>query len=968
MSVEQNSNNTQKTEKNQATYAVNLLDTRFAMRGDLAKREPLWVQSWQEKQIYHAIRQAKQGLPKFILHDGPPYANGQIHIGHALNKILKDIVVKSKTLAGFDSPYIPGWDCHGMPIEIQIEKQHGKHLPIQDMQAKARSYALGQIEGQKAEFKRLGILADWDKPYLTMQAGNEAHTLRALGKMLEKGYVYRGLKPVNWCFDCQSALAEAEVEYQNKQDSAVDVGFAFNDYSALNQAFNVTLNTSQAGYVVIWTTTPWTLLANQALNMHPEISYALVDVNINNQQQYLIMAEDLVEVNVKKYQPDAVFNIIATCKGAQLEHLAFKHPLYHLEGYTRLSPVYLADYVSIESGTGIVHCAPCYGLEDFITCKRYGLQDAQMLTPVLGDGTYAPNTPHFAGLTIWQANPKIIQALQEGKSLLYQFKYEHSYMHCWRHKTPIIYRATHQWFASMDKVIEGDSLRNKALAGIEQTAFYPAWGKQRLASMIANRPDWTLSRQRQWGVPMAFLVHKMTGQLHPNTPAILEKIALEIEKHGISAWQSLEVSDLIDQDVELYVKNKDTLDVWFDSGTTHYHVLRGSHPLLKDGEQADLYLEGSDQHRGWFHSSLLTGAMLDGKPPYKALLTHGFAVDGNGRKMSKSVGNVVSPQEISNKMGAEMIRLWVANTDYSSDLSISDEILKRNSESYRRIRNTLRFLLANLSDFNTDMLLSFDDLLELDQFALLQTQTLQTQILKDYEVYSFHSIAMQLQQFCSEFLGGFYLDVLKDRLYTSKTDAKPRRSAQTALYHIAQALIKLMAPILSFTAEEAYDVLQDCRSDKQRDISIFTGEFYDFNQVLTLEESLQNALLTKWQDLLSVRNLALKTLEDARAEQRIGSSLQAHIRLHLPKPLFNLFSTLQVNQDEIHFLLMASSIDLIELEADEEPVIIVENNHHAKCARCWHQEESVGKIAEHPSICHRCVDNLYGAGEQRLYV
>ena len=636
-------------------YPVNLLDTEFPMRGDLPKREPKWVQEWQEKKIYQLIRKARAGKTKFILHDGPPYANGNIHIGHAVNKILKDMIVKSRTLMDYDAIYVPGWDCHGMPIEIQIEKKFGKNLATAEVQAKARAYATEQINSQKEDFKRLGVLGDWEHPYLTMDYVNEANELRALAKIMEKGYVFRGLKPVNWCFDCGSALAEAEVEYQDKTDPAVDVGFEFVPelLSVMATIFGLTHLPEKKGSIVIWTTTPWTIPSNQALNVHPDIEYALVETPT----QLLILAKDRVTACLETY--GLTGQVLGICQGIALTKLRFKHPLFNSDpGYQRTAPVYCADYVTTESGTGIVHCAPAYGDEDFKSCKSNGMVDKEIINPVMGNGVYASTLPLFGGQFIWKANPIIVEALKAAGSLLHVYQFEHSYMHCWRHKTPIIYRATSQWFASMDKkpLDQGKSLREAALAGIEATNFYPAWGKQRLHSMIANRPDWTLSRQRQWGVPMAFFVHKETGELHPDTAQHMEKIAQLIEKHGIEAWQMVQPDEFLGDDASLYEKNKDTLDVWFDSGTTHWHVLRGSHAQTfadpeqsnPDGRLADLYLEGSDQHRGWFHSSLLTGSMLDGKPPYKALLTHGFTVDGQGRKMSKSLGNYIGINEAPN--------------------------------------------------------------------------------------------------------------------------------------------------------------------------------------------------------------------------------------------------------------------------------------------------------------------------------
>src|SRR5256885_1714982 len=662
---------------------LNLPETPFPMRGDLAKREPQWVKEWQEKGIYRRLRQIARGRPRFILHDGPPYASGDIHIGTAMNRILKDVIVKSKTLAGFDAPYVPGWDCHGMPIEVQIEKKHGKNLPTQETQRLCRAFATEQIESQKKGFQRLGVLGDWDHPYLTMDHATEANEIRVLGKILANGFIYRGLKPVNWCFDCGSALAEAEVEYEDRKDPAIDVGFPFAEPEKLARTFGVKID--KPGFAVIWTTTPWTLPGNQALNVHPELDYNLV----GTPKGLLILAAELQEACLQRYRLDG--QTLGRCKGRALENIRFRHPFYD-----RTAPVLLGDYVTTETGTGIVHSAPAYGVEDFDSCRRYGMKDEDILTPVMADGRFAPSLELFGGMSIWDANGKIIAELEKRGALFAKQSYVHSYMHCWRHKTPVILRATTQWFASMDKSVAGESLRTTALRGVEATRFFPAWGKARLAGMIANRPDWTLSRQRQWGVPLPFFVDVETDELHPDTPALLELAAAKVEHGGIEAWFESTHEDF-GVDPRKYRKLTDTLDVWFDSGSTHQTVLRREPEL---GFPADLYLEGSDQHRGWFHSSLLTSSMLNGRPPYDALLTHGFVVDGSGLKMPKSKGNVVAPQKVSSTHGAEILRLWVGATDYSGELSISDEILKRVVESYRRIRNTLRFLMANTAGFD----------------------------------------------------------------------------------------------------------------------------------------------------------------------------------------------------------------------------------------------------------------------------
>jgi isoleucyl-tRNA synthetase len=942
-------------------YPVNLTETPFPMRGDLAKREPKWIKEWQDKKIYEKIRKASKGRPKFILHDGPPYANADIHIGHAVNKILKDMIVKTRQLDGFDAPYVPGWDCHGMPIEIQIEKLYGKGLPTDEVLSKARAYAEEQIERQKKDFVRLGVLGEWDNPYKTMNFSNEADEIRALGTILDKGYVYRGLKPVNWCFDCGSALAEAEVEYQDKRDPAIDVGFAFVEQDKIAKAFGLASLPTDKGYAVIWTTTPWTIPANQALNMHPEFIYALVQTTRNGEPVLLILAQDLVEACLKRYGMEGT--IIATATGEALSLLNFRHPLADTDaGYDRLSPVYLGDYVTLDTGTGIVHSSPAYGVDDFISCKAHGMKDDDMLNPVMGDGRYASWLPFFAGLTIWEASKPICAKLDEAGALFKLVMFDHSYMHCWRHKTPIIYRATSQWFARMDITPKdgGATLRETALAAIEATTFYPDWGKARLHGMIANRPDWTLSRQRQWGVPMAFFLNKETGQLHPRTPELLEAVAKLVEQSGIAAWHALDPKELLGDEAALYVKNRDTLDVWFDSGTTHQTVLRGSH-AEQSAFPADLYLEGSDQHRGWFHSSLLTSSMLNGCAPYKALLTHGFVVDGEGKKMSKSKGNVVAPQKIFDTLGADILRLWVAATDYSGELSVSDEILKRVTESYRRIRNTLRFLLANTSDFNpaTD-LVPVAGMLEIDRYAVARMAQLQAEILAHYQIYEFHPVVAKLQMYCSEDLGGFYLDILKDRLYTSAATSADRRSAQTAIWHLTQSLLKLMAPILSFTSEEAWAVFASKEAYAAGDETIFTQTYYALPEVAD-----DVALLARYAALREVRSEVTKQLEELRITGAIGSSLQAEVTIAASGPKFALLDSLG---EDLKYILITSQATATEVSDAAAEAIIVTASTAQKCERCWHYRADVGSHAAHPGLCARCESNLFGAGVSRKFV
>src|SRR5215831_7267779 len=924
---------------------LNLPDTAFPMRGDLAKREPGWVEEWKRREVYQAIRAASRGRPKFILHDGPPYANNDIHIGQALNKILKDIVVKSRQLAGFDAPYVPGWDCHGMPIEVQIEKLHGKNLSIAETQRLCRAYATEQIARQKADFQRLGVLGDWEHPYTTMAYATEANEIRTLGKLLDKGYLYRGLKPVNWCFDCHSALAEAEVEYEDRQDIAIDIGFPLEDAERpkLAHVFGLSVLPDGPVMAVVWTTTPWTIPSNQALNVHTELIYALVQTS----RGVLLLAQDLVTSCLARFKLEG--HVLATAPGTALELIRFRHPFYD-----RAAPVYLGDFVMKDQGTGIVHSSPAYGVDDFVSCRQYGMSDEEILNPVQGDGRFSPSLPLLGGMKIWDANPKIVDKLRETGTLLHAEKFTHSYMHCWRHRTPIIYRATTQWFAGMDEVPghagrkPSEPLRATALRGVEATQFFPAWGKSRLYGMIANRPDWTLSRQRQWGVPLPFFVHKQTDALHPDTEALLELAATKVEHGGIEAWYEATHEDF-GVDESQYRKLTDTLDVWFDSGTTHETVLRRN-PAL--GFPADLYLEGSDQHRGWFHSSLLTSCMLNGRAPYKALLTHGFVVDGEGKKMSKSKGNVVAPQKVWSSLGAEILRLWTGATDYSGDLSISDEILKRVVESYRRIRNTLRFLIANTSDFDPSKdAVPPAELFELDRFALAQAQALLAAAEDDYARYKFHLVVQRLQTYCSEDLGGFYLDVLKDRLYTAPANSRARRSAQTAVALIRDGLLKAMAPILSFTAEEAWRILHP--GDQSIFMHVMAGSLPEIEQA--------DALRAKWQRILAVRATVLKELETLREGGKIGSSLQAEVTVAAPDEDYAALASLG---DDLRFVLITSAA---QIERADALAVAVNASAAPKCERCWHWRSDVGDDTRHPLLCGRCVANLFGNGEPREF-
>jgi len=939
---------------------LNMPDTAFAMRGDLPKREPAWAKAWSDEGLYKKLRVARQGAPLFVLHDGPPYANGKLHIGHALNKVLKDMIVKSKQLAGFDAQYIPGWDCHGLPIENAIEKLHGRKLSRDDMQAKSRAFATEQIDQQREDFKRLGVLGDWDRPYRTMDFANEAGEIRAFKRVIERGFVYRGLKPVYWCFDCGSSLAEFEIEYADKKSDTLDVAFEAADNAALAKAFGLSAlpDTSKSAFAVIWTTTAWTLPANQALNVNPELVYALV----NTDKGMLVLAESLVEKCLERYKLEG--QVVATTTGEKLGGLNFKHPLYDVhEGYKRLSPVYVADYVSAQDGTGIVHSSPAYGVDDFNSCVANGLAYDDILNPVQGNGSYAEDLPLFGGMNIWKACPRIIEVLGESHRLMATYGITHSYPHCWRHKTPVIYRAAAQWFVRMDEgpgVFTKDkaskTLRQLALDAIDQTNFYPENGKTRLRDMIANRPDWCISRQRSWGVPVPFFLHKDSGELHPRTMEILDQAANIVEKGGIEAWSRATAEEILGaSDAPNYTKSTDILEVWFDSGSTFQHVLRGSHkdaydraPFHDAGPEADLYLEGHDQHRGWFHSSLLLGCALYDRAPYKGLLTHGFATDGQGRKMSKSLGNVVAPQEITDKMGAEIVRLWVASTDYSGDLNIDDKILARVVDAYRRIRNTLRFLLANVSDFDPAKdAVSDADLLEIDRFALSRAAQMQADILDHFKVYEFHPVVSKLQIYCSEDLGAFYLDVLKDRLYTNAPKSLARRSAQTVLYRITHAMLRLMAPFLSFTAEEAWQAFGSSES-------IFMETYSDLGTP-------NEALLAKWTRIREIRDQVNKDIETLRADGKVGASLQASVNLQVGPEDHALLVSLG---NDLKFVFITSHIILA---AGSEMLAKVSVSQDTKCERCWHYAPDVGVNSAHPTLCGRCDSNLHGAGETRLF-
>jgi isoleucyl-tRNA synthetase len=929
---------------------LNLPDTTFPMRGDMAKREPQMLSAWQTQQRYQKIRAAKKGMPKFILHDGPPYANGDIHIGHAVNKILKDIIIKGRTLSGYDAPYVPGWDCHGLPIELQVEKKHGKAIPPARFRELCRAYALEQVERQKKDFIRLGVLGDWDNPYLTMDYQTEADIIRALGTIQQNGYLYQGYKPVNWCLDCQSALAEAEVEYEDKTSNAIDVAFEVKDPAAAARAFGVSLPGSAKVSAVIWTTTPWTLPANQAVSVHPDFEYSL----IKTEKGYLLIASELKDSCIERYQVSG--ETVGVCKGAALDMLPLQHPFQD-----RIVPIICGDHVTADSGTGLVHTAPAHGLDDYFVGQKYGLPTDN---PVGDDGKFLASVPPvgetaLAGVFVWKGNDIVLHALEASGHLLCMKKVQHSYPHCWRHKTPIIFRSTPQWFIGMNQIEKGEgenekgiTLRTLANKAVDETAFFPSWGRARLEAMIKNRPDWCVSRQRNWGVPMPFFVHRETGELHPRTPQLLEQVAQMVEQHGIEAWFSLNSVDLLGVDAEHYKKLTHTLDVWFDSGATHASVLQRRPEL---GFPADLYLEGSDQHRGWFQSSLLTSCAINGRAPYNALLTHGFVVDGNGHKMSKSKGNVIAPQKIFDTLGADILRLWTASTDYSGELTISDEILKRVVESYRRIRNTMKFLLANISDYDATLdTLPVEQWLEIDRYALHLVGKLQTEVCADYERYEFHLAVQKLMKFCSEDLGGFYLDILKDRLYTAGVNSLARRSAQNALYHITHALTRLISPILSFTGEESWAILNGAQ-----DVSVFEGVWHSLP-----DAQMDNAAISAWLTIEAWRARVNKQLEEARSAGLIGSALAAEVDLFASGDDYDVLSRLG---EDLRLVLITSRATVHRVAAADEHRIDVSASLHVKCERCWHYREDVGAATEHPTLCGRCVSNLYGDGEDRHY-
>tara|TARA_R110002072_G_scaffold74965_1_gene177086 strand:- start:1523 stop:4342 length:2820 start_codon:yes stop_codon:yes gene_type:complete len=931
---------------------LNLPKTAFPMKANLAQREPEMLKQWQENDLYAQIRKSKEGAKKFILHDGPPYANGDIHIGHAVNKILKDIIVKSQSLNGLDAPYVPGWDCHGLPIELQVEKKIGKagvKVEPDKFRNACREYAQKQVDKQRTDFIRLGVLGDWQNPYLTMDFKTEANIVRSLGKIIDAGHLHKGVKPVHWCTDCGSALAEAEVEYEDKQSPAINVRFAVIDEAALLKCFNVNTNVDSLSFV-IWTTTPWTLPANQAVALNPGFEYVLVKVG----DEALVLAEGLYKALMSLCDIED-YTVLGNCLGSELEGLKLQHPFYQ-----RVVPIILGDHVTLEAGTGAVHTAPGHGQDDYAVGLRYGLE---IDNPVGDNGCFLPNTALFAGEHVFKANASVLNVLEGKGALLHHESIQHSYPHCWRHKTPIIFRATPQWFISMD----GNGLRQQALAAVKGVNWLPGWGEERIYGMIENRPDWCISRQRTWGVPIAVFIHRETQELHPDTPALIEQVAALIEEKGIDAWFELDASSLLGDVAEQYAKVIDTLDVWFDSGVTHYSVLNDKKDLHFP---ADLYLEGSDQHRGWFQSSLLTSvAMNNGEKPYLNVVTHGFTVDAKGMKMSKSKGNVVAPQKVMNALGADILRLWVASADYRTEMNVSDEILKRMADAYRRIRNTARYLLSNLNDFEPENnSVAYSEMLELDKWAIEHCLRLQEEIITAYNNFEFHLIYQLLHQFCVVEMGGFYLDITKDRQYTMQEDSLGRRSAQTATYYIVEMFSRWLAPILSFTADEIWKYIPGEKTD-----SVFLEDWYQFQ----IDEAGSSERKSKWDTIISIRDEINKQLETLRSDGAIGSSLDAEVDIYAD-PGLNVF--LEELKSELRFVLITSEVKLhlyddvpenakkCDIGIPALPLgIVVSASQNDKCIRCWHHREDVGSNDLHPELCDRCIENVDGEGENRLY-
>ena len=929
---------------------INLPKTAFAMKANLANREPGMIEAWEKSGLYQRIQEKTADRPEWILHDGPPYANGDIHMGHAVNKILKDMVVKSRLLAGFHSPYVPGWDCHGLPIELQVEKKVGKvgrKVDAATFRQKCRDYAERQIDLQRNGFRRMGVLGDWYDPYTTKSFVYEADMVRALASIIDGGHLVQGAKPVNWCFDCGSALAEAEIEYQDKTSPAIDVMFPAVEPAALFAAFGVSPAEGLTG-IPIWTTTPWTLPANEAVTLHADLEYVLVAGAVGGRQMNLVLARDLLETVAARIGMENVTELGAA-PGSKMEHLRLEHPFYDKQ-----VPVILGDHVTTEAGTGAVHTAPGHGDEDFQVGRLY---DLPVTNPVGADGRYLDNVELFAGEFVWAANDHVLDVMRENGNLLFSAPFEHSYPHCWRHKSPTAFRVTPQWFISMDQA----ELRRKSLEAISHVRWIPGWGEERIRGMIENRPDWCISRQRTWGVPITLFVDLQTRELHPDTVSLMERVADIVEEQGVDCWYTDEIFEQLGVDPERYEKVTDILDVWFDSGVSHRCVLDERDDLNRP---AALYLEGSDQHRGWFQSSLLTSVAMHGEAPYREVLTHGFVVDADGRKMSKSLGNVVSPIKVMNTLGADVMRLWVAAADYRGEMSVSDEILKRVSDAYRRIRNTARFLLGNLDGFTRDDLLSPEQMLPLDRWAVDRAAELQEQVKQAYDDYLFLQVYQKVHNFCAFEMGAFYLDILKDRLYTTGRDSVARRSAQTAMYHVLEAMVRWVAPVLSFTAEEIWRLLPGDREE-----SVFMATWYE--GLAPLQGDAYDREF--WSRVSVLVNGVKEAIEPRRASKEIGGSLDAEVyvmaRDDEGRALLDAFG------DELRFVLIVSAAHVVDpaagIEAPEDATttdhftIWVKKSEAEKCVRCWHRREDVGSNPEHPELCGRCVENVDGPGEVR---
>ncbi len=916
--------------------------TDFPMKANLVKKEPMILEEWERKDVYHKILESREGKDLFVLHDGPPYANGHIHMGHVLNKVLKDIVIKSKTMMGYKCPYVPGWDCHGLPIEHNIEKEIGRKkkasIPKARFRRMCRDFAKRYIEIQREEFKRLGVFGDWKNPYLTMDFKYEAETLRELGKFVEKGLVYKQKKPVYWCSSCKTALALAEVEYQDDQSDSIYVRFDFIDELGVEDRKFL----GKAVSAIIWTTTPWTLPANLAVAVNPEFDYAFVQ--IEPRLVYLV-AEKLVDSLMKKFDI-ANYKVIKVVKGEELEGKVLAHPFYDRE-----SRIILGGHVTLDAGTGLVHTAPGHGEEDYIVGMRYHLP---IYSPVDDDGKFLPEIEYFGGIHVFEANPKIVEVLKRRGMLVKEEKIMHSYPHCWRCKSPIIFRSTEQWFISVDK----DNLRQKALRAIDETKWIPAWGRNRIYSMMETRPDWCISRQRAWGVPIALFKCKKCGRVQFNKE-LIERVADKMEKEGADTWFEHEPEYFLPSDYKCqcgsreFGKEMDILDVWFDSGVSHAIVLNNWKDLRWP---ADMYLEGSDQHRGWFHSSLLESIGTRGRAPYYSVLTHGFVVDSKGRKMSKSLGNVILPEKMINKYGAELLRLWASATDYREDVRLSEEIMKRLVDNYRKIRNTIRFLLGNLYDFDSSKSIPYGELEEIDRWVLAETELLKEKLLKAYENYDFHVIYKNMNNYCILVLSSFYLDVLKDRLYCDAQNSKRRRSAQTALNEILKVIVFYMAPILSFTAEEAYSYM---KSDKE---SVHMEEF-----VPVKTEYKDLVLVDKWNELRRLKSITDKALELARIQKAIGNSLEACVYVDIQnekmKKIIEGFRKADLADicivSQFEFGKLDESLSRYYDEETNVEVFVVKAKGK-KCERCWKYSENVGKNKKGESICERCYSVIYG--------